>query len=270
MLTTIDEAEADLQKESGKNWKLITSYDAKRYKSKTVVAMCLDRHCRQLAYFVPVDAMPKRDIFETALNVAKQRNTGFMPVIQCNLDGFPEVVLPPVAILNFAVYIKFKPTGCLALQPIGHRNPMTYSVGKIHNLRVSAFSTINNYLSSPEWETKITLDTNTGDLILSLVHKNTNQSATVSLKIQGDEVTGSITFNNAKFRFERWNFSGSYGLQITGKVLPDTTNTASTKVPHIATSNSPISTTETIILVVGISVLGVLTDGAGFGLLASI
>jgi hypothetical protein len=217
-----------------------------------------------------VDAMPKRDIFETALNVAKQRNTGFMPVIQCNLDGFPEVVLPAINIGNLALYIKFKPTGRLALQPIGHRNPVTYSMGKMHNLRVSAFSTVCNYLAAPEWEMAATLNTGTGDITLSLQHKGTQQSATVSLKIQGDEVTGSITFNNAKFRFERWNFSGSYGLQITGKVLPDTTNTASTKVPHIATSNSHISTIETIILVVGISVLGVLTDGAGFGLLATI
>jgi len=219
---------------------------------------------------VPVDAMPKRDIFETALSVAKQRNTGFMPVIQCNLDGFPEVVLPPIILQNMVVYMNFKANGKFSLQPIGHRNPISYSMGKIRSLQVSAFSAVNNYLASPEWETKITLDTSSGNLILSLTHKGTNQSATVSLKIHGDEVVGSITFSNAKFRYQSWNFSGSYGLQITGKILPREKMGESNPIESTAVSNKLLHTTEVVLLVIGITALGVLTNGAGLGLLAAV
>lgn len=271
MLTTIDEAESDLRQESHKNWKLITPTQVKHYKKGTVVAMCLDQSCRQLAYFIPVDTMQKQDVFETALAVARKRDAGFMPVIKCNLDSLPEVTLPLIRILDLNIYIRFKPTGALALQPIGHRNPITYSLGKVRNLQVSAFSAINNYLASPEWETNVTLDTNTGDLILSLVHKGTKQSATVSLKVQDGEVVGSVTFNNSKFRYQSWNFTGSYGLKIMGKVFPSEKEI--TPTPIIQTKDHHTKLTHTIevaLLVIGIGAVSILTDGAGIGLFTTI
>lgn len=109
-----------------------------------------------------------------------------------------------------------------------------------------------------------------GRINLALTHKGTNQSATVSLEVHGDEVTGTVTFKKAKFQYQRWNFSGSYSLQITGKILPKEKAEAPNPIQSTSTSNTSHHSVEVALLVIGIGVLSVLTDGAALGLLASI
>lgn len=269
MLTTTNEAKADLRQESHKNWKLITPTQVKHYKRNMVVAMCLDQSCRQLAYFVPVDAMPKQDIFETALAVAKKRDTGFMPVIQCNLDSFPEIIFPPRLLAGSSfLEIAVKPTGNLTLQPRGHRNHITYSIGKINSLKYSAFSTVKRYFSISEWSTTVVFNANTGDITLSLINRSTNQSASITLALDGDSISGVVVFNKVKFKFERWAFNGSYGLNIKGKIINKPQTNALQPSTECQTKYHK-NMIEVVGLVVGITALGLLTDGAGFALFAA-
>lgn len=230
-----------LEDGTNQQWRVIPESQTRYYphagQANAFFVLCLDNSCNGKIYVVPKLLKPHYSDYDRLLKFLRKKGLPILPKINVNLTNFPA---QPYAVIfgGFSLEGDIKPVGSLSLKSLHSANPLTYTPGKLANIKYTHSRQINNYLNA--WN-KVSLNKRKSDGELSLKVSNsiTNESYDFDVALEGNvfSVTITLTPSHAVLGNE-WVIEGQIALKITGvmvdtgSISPSRTNQSVTRSHH--------------------------------------
>jgi|GEM_PF-2435532 len=203
-------------------WRVIPKSQARYYphagQKNQFWVLCLDTSCKGQIYVVRQGQKPHYSDYDKILRFLRKKGLPILPKINVNLTDFPA---QPYSMLidDFSVEGTIKPLGSLSLKSIHSKSPLTYTPGKLANIKYSSSRQVNEYMQA--WS-KISLikHSEDGKLTLKISNSITNQYYDFDASLEGNVFSATITLTPDKTVIGgEWIVEGQLSFKVTGMFI---------------------------------------------------